>query len=441
MSYQAITDLIVNPQQIQEIQLSNTVKDSPKTNSSASTSFADLLSSYQQEQKTDSVKEEKFSETEPKETEKVPEKNDVKEEKNLKAEKSEKTEKSEPTEKDDVKTEKNQDKSDAKAEKTVKKSEKKLEDKDFARLNQLSEEKTPDENLVEAAQLAANVNSNEVKFDADVKEKLSESDENLIVEVAVQSTENITVSSNADVQNDAADLDFSKETPKEKKTFALDKDGKITVEDLRTEDSKEINTEKKSDLKITEIKQTSENTATMTMELNQDANANVLSMNNQTAASNGSNFQAMLNNQIQNNAPEFVKAGNIVLKDNNQGTINLVLHPDDLGNVKIHLSLDGKTLSGHITVATKEALQVFKDNSETLREAFIKNGFDTANFDVSLNNGGQFAQNMDFNQQNDGRNLMGKQVYSNNAAGLSSELENIIQNVEDVTNYSVNIVA
>jgi flagellar hook-length control protein FliK len=144
---------------------------------------------------------------------------------------------------------------------------------------------------------------------------------------------------------------------------------------------------------------------------------------------------------MSNVAPEFVKAGNLVLKDNNQGTINLVLHPDDLGNVKIHLSLDGKTLSGHITVATKEALQVFKDNAETLREAFIKSGFDAANFDVAMNNGGSFNQSMGFEGQNDGTNLFAQRVYGNSAGVLSAELDSILENAEDISNYSVNIVA
>ena len=179
----------------------------------------------------------------------------------------------------------------------------------------------------------------------------------------------------------------------------------------------------------------------MSVELNPNAEADVLSLNTQTAASNGSNFQAMLSNQLSNVAPEFVKAGNLVLKDNNQGTINLVLHPDDLGNVKIHLSLDGKTLSGHITVATKEALQVFKDNAETLREAFIKSGFDAANFDVAMNNGGSFNQSMGFEGQNDGTNLFAKRVYGSSAGGLSAELDSIFENAEDISNYSVNIVA
>ena len=43
MSYQAITDIIVNPTQLQELQLSNTVKDSPIQ---PSVSFSDYLASF-----------------------------------------------------------------------------------------------------------------------------------------------------------------------------------------------------------------------------------------------------------------------------------------------------------------------------------------------------------------------------------------------------------
>ena len=85
--------------------------------------------------------------------------------------------------------------------------------------------------------------------------------------------------------------------------------------------------------------------------------------------------------------------------------------------------------------------QVFKDNAETLREAFIKSGFDAAEFDVAFNNGSQFNQNMNFGSQNDGTSLLAKHVYNNAAGGLDSELEDIFQNAEDISNYSVNIVA
>ena len=149
----------------------------------------------------------------------------------------------------------------------------------------------------------------------------------------------------------------------------------------------------------------------------------------------------MLNNQIQQSAPEFVKAGNLVLKDNNQGTINLLLRPDELGNVKLHLSLDGKNISGHITVATKEALEVFKDNAETLREAFIKSGFESASFDVAYSGNNGAGQESSFQQQNDGKEFVAKKVYENHSDNSDGEFDKIVEKNDKNKEYSINIVA
>ena len=225
--------------------------------------------------------------------------------------------------------------------------------------------------------------------------------------------------------------------------------GKISVQDLRSASEKQnalllAENEKNSQnsLKVSNVQVSSDGTNFINMEMNQAVSADVLSLNNQTAGANGSNFQAMLNNQIQSNISEFVKAGNIILKDNDQGQINLILHPDDLGNVKIHLSLDGKNISGQIIVSSKEALQVFKDNAETMREAFIKNGFDGANFDVAYNNSGSQSGNSSGFKQNDGTGLIARKMYSN--AHESSEIgfdDGMNKEIEKYSNYSVNIVA
>lgn len=225
--------------------------------------------------------------------------------------------------------------------------------------------------------------------------------------------------------------------------------GKISVQDLRSDSEKQnalllAENEKNSQnsLKVSNVQVSSDGTNFINMEMNQAVSADVLSLNNQTAGANGSNFQAMLNNQIQSNISEFVKAGNIILKDNDQGQINLILHPDDLGNVKIHLSLDGKNISGQIIVSSKEALQVFKDNAETMREAFIKNGFDGANFDVAYNNSGAQSGNGSGFEQNDGTGLIARKMYSN--AHESSEIgfdDGMNKEIEKYSNYSVNIVA
>ena len=229
----------------------------------------------------------------------------------------------------------------------------------------------------------------------------------------------------------------------DEKVFALDKEGKIVVHDQRTVIADEDKPVEKSNSKgQVQLKLDNQNNATITMELaEQNVTENVLSLDNQTAASDGSNFQAMLSNQIQANAPEFVKAGSLVLQDNNKGTINLVLHPDDLGNVKIHLSMDGKTISAHITVNTKEALEVFKDNAQTLREAFAKNGYETANFDVSYNGNSNGGQNQNFEGRYDGNEYWARKAYSEYLGG---EDDGYIQNVADYTlnsEYSINIVA
>ncbi|MCI6186301.1 MAG: flagellar hook-length control protein FliK [Spirochaetia bacterium] len=225
--------------------------------------------------------------------------------------------------------------------------------------------------------------------------------------------------------------------------------GKISVQDLRSDSEKQnalllAENEKNSQngLMVSNVQVSSDGTNFINMEMNQAVSADVLSLNNQTAGANGSNFQAMLNNQIQSNISEFVKAGNIILKDNDQGQINLILHPDDLGNVKIHLSLDGKNISGQIIVSSKEALQVFKDNAETMREAFIKNGFDGANFDVAYNNSGAQSGNSSGFEQNDGTGLIARKMYSN--AHESSEIgfdDGMNKEIEKYSNYSVNIVA
>ena len=226
--------------------------------------------------------------------------------------------------------------------------------------------------------------------------------------------------------------------------------GKISVQDLRSENEKQnalmqAENEKNSQnsLKVSNVQVSSDGTNFINMEMNQAVSADVLSLNNQTAGANGSNFQSMLNNQIQSNISEFVKAGNIILKDNEQGQINLILHPDDLGNVKIHLSLDGKNISGQIIVSSKEALQVFKDNAETMREAFIKNGFDGASFEVAYNNSGsQSGSNSGF-EQNDGTGLIAKRMYSNahESSGAAFDDEGMNKEIEKYSNYSVNIVA
>ena len=275
----------------------------------------------------------------------------------------------------------------------------------------------------------------EVKNEAGlIQENLKTKDEKLIQNISEVQSEDFAeaLETISDAKNK---VDFTEAEPKEK----------ISVIDLRTKQPEEPEQPQekpqKSNLKI---ELNSGNTATVTMELDPQqliAGENILSLDNQTAAANGSDFQAMVSNQIQANVPDFVRTGTILLKDNDKGTINLVLHPDDLGNVKIHLSMDGKTISAHITVNTKEALEVFKDNAQTLREAFAKNGYETANFDVSYNGNSNGGQNQNFEGRYDGNEYWARKAYGEYLGGND---DGYIQNVADSTlnsEYSINIVA
>jgi flagellar hook-length control protein FliK len=110
------------------------------------------------------------------------------------------------------------------------------------------------------------------------------------------------------------------------------------------------------------------------------------------AAQNGggaeSKFAAMLSQEIKNNAYEFVKAGSIILRGNDSGSIRLALHPENLGDVKILLQLTDNNIAARITVATKEAYDAFKSSIDSLKQAFNDSGFSTGDFNLSWTGGG-----------------------------------------------------
>lgn len=212
----------------------------------------------------------------------------------------------------------------------------------------------------------------------------------------------------------------------------------ITVTDLRTEKPEAAAVEKKTNL-VTSVKQTSSDSVQVTMDLSSQAEKNILSLDAQSAGAQGSTFQAMLENQITENAQDFVKAGNIVLKDNNVGNINLILHPESLGNVKISLELSDNVITGKILVTSQEAFNAFSSSQDSLKAAFIENGFDTAGFDVAFANQNQnFSGNGQEQNQNEHQafNAYGNFTVENS---LVSELNSDIYN--EVRDYSIDIVA
>ncbi len=230
---------------------------------------------------------------------------------------------------------------------------------------------------------------------------------------------------------------------KSEKTFFLDKDKKISVQDFRSDNIEKNPDEKteKSVVEISEIHRDEKNNPQVTIDFAAaSANQNIISSDNQTAGATGSNFQAMLANQIQENAGEIVKAGNIVLKDNDVGSIKLILHPESLGNVKIDLHLNDKNISGKIIVATQEAFNAFKETAENLKQAFTQNGFDSVGLELSLANQGFGQNNPGENQNNPAVEFAMRKIYGELnifSEGNSEEIEFL----ENSSRNSVNIVA
>ena len=226
-----------------------------------------------------------------------------------------------------------------------------------------------------------------------VVDEISEEGEKLIAS-AMESLESKNES------DESGEKDFSSDNRnRSEKTVVAKKGASLTVRDERT--TVDDSASQKKVVPEAEIKSVGNNAVEMTMANVTDVNANITSSNSQTAGAVGSNYQSMLANQIQNNAPEFVKAGSIVLRDNNQGTINLILHPESLGNVKVSLQLTDKVIAGQIVVQSQEAYNAFRDSIDSLKQAFAQNGFDTANFNLAMGgdmmngNGGNPEQRAD----------------------------------------------
>lgn len=243
------------------------------------------------------------------------------------------------------------------------------------------------------------------KFLENIKpaEHFSSSDEKLSL-VSLQSSpdEAAVLQNSAELSQLGSSLESGEKKPDFFKLELSSSDGKgakevpslfeniFTVTDERSVEQKiaDFKSEMKSDYSE------QDNSLNLSLSLSETAKQNILSSNNQTAGASGSTFQQMLSQQIQFNAPDFVRAGNIVLQDNNSGSINMILKPENLGNVKINLHLSDNVITGQITVNSKEAFDAFKQNLETLKQAFQNSGFENANLSLSYadTSSGSFAQ-------------------------------------------------
>jgi len=99
----------------------------------------------------------------------------------------------------------------------------------------------------------------------------------------------------------------------------------------------------------------------------------------------GNSLENMLARELhQNFNGDIVRHASMALRDNGMGTIKLMLRPETLGNVKIHLELSENKITGRIVVESLDALNAFRKEISSLEQAFKDSGFADASFDLSF---------------------------------------------------------
>ena len=93
----------------------------------------------------------------------------------------------------------------------------------------------------------------------------------------------------------------------------------------------------------------------------------------------------------QNFNGDIVRHASMALRDGGAGTIKIALHPESLGNVKIHLEMTENKITGRIVVDSIEALNAFRKELSSLEQAFRESGFTSADLNLSLTSDGQSA--------------------------------------------------
>lgn len=207
-------------------------------------------------------------------------------------------------------------------------------------------------------------------------------------------------------------------------------DGKISVIDMRTEQVADqianlkdsaVTKEgaKKSDF-VKTVEYDSNGNATISLSLKGENQV----VDNGVVQTSSQDFSSMLSKEIASSANDLVKTGSIILKDNNAGTINLILNPEELGSVKIKLEISDNQITGKILVASKEAYDAFNQNINLLKNAFIESGFTAGGFDLAFtgsNQQGDFGQNGGQNQPSQSEINYKAVVYEQNVAEVSPE--------------------
>ncbi|MCL2264810.1 MAG: flagellar hook-length control protein FliK [Treponema sp.] len=127
----------------------------------------------------------------------------------------------------------------------------------------------------------------------------------------------------------------------------------------------------------------------------------------------GNALENMLARELhQNFNGDIVRHASIALRDGGAGTIKIALHPETLGNVKIHLEMTDNKINGLIVVESQEALNAFRKEIAALEQAFREAGFAGASLDLSLTADGAGTDNQELED-----NSFLRQIAANNYEG------------------------
>lgn len=104
--------------------------------------------------------------------------------------------------------------------------------------------------------------------------------------------------------------------------------------------------------------------------------------------------EAVLSRELRESGnDQIVRKASFILKDNNQGEIKLILKPEALGQVKIHLNMDENHLVGKIIVENSRVGQIFENNLANLTRAFEEAGITSSSLQVTVGDGNRNGDN------------------------------------------------
>lgn len=296
--------------------------------------------------------------------------------------------------------------------------------------------------LAESLAQATEMQESHLKKNETKTKKLSAEDVDYTIAQILQGSQQTDgVSGNLALAEGAAEIQGEVKTLKLETGTSLDQ--KIQVQDLRTAAENGVTEASLKDGNFVATVNSGEGSADITMQL---TNGGEVGAKVSASPSGGkeSGFGPLLANQLQNNATEIVRTGSIILRDGNMGTINLILHPEELGNVKISLELNDRMVSAQIRVASEEAYMALKDSISSIKQAFADSGFDTGSFDLSWSGNGQQQQNGQHGQNQSFvafANTLYGEMMAEDSLESGAEGENLQKKYSDSSQTAVNIMA